>query len=46
MNVKAKFKEMVKEMYQPKPIMAYLSGRAADTISTYLGVKNTHLNMK
>jgi hypothetical protein len=39
MNVKAKFKEIVKEMYRPKPIVAYLLGRSADTISTYVGVK-------
>jgi hypothetical protein len=39
MNVKAKFKEIIKEMYQPKPIAAYLPGRAADIISTYVNVK-------
>jgi hypothetical protein len=39
MNVKVKFKEMVKETYQPKPIVAYLLGRSADTISTYANVK-------
>jgi len=39
MNVKAKFKEMIKEMYQLKPIAAYLLGRAADAISTYISVK-------
>jgi hypothetical protein len=39
MNVKARLKEMTKEMYQPKPIAAYLIGRAADMISTYVNVK-------
>jgi len=39
MNVKARLKEMTKEMYQPKPIAAYLLGRAADMISTYVNVK-------
>jgi hypothetical protein len=39
MNVKARFKDMIKEMYQLKPIMTYLLGRVADTISTYLDVK-------
>jgi hypothetical protein len=39
MNVRDKFKEMVKEIYQLKPITTYLLGRAADTISTYLNVK-------
>jgi hypothetical protein len=39
MNVKARLKEMTKEVYQPKPIAAYLLGRAADMISTYVNVK-------
>ena len=39
MNVKDKFKEMVMQMYQLKPIAAYLLGRATDTISTYVNVK-------
>jgi hypothetical protein len=39
MNVKARLKEMTKEVYQPKPIAAYLIGRAADMISTYVNVK-------
>jgi hypothetical protein len=39
MNVKARLKEITKEMYQPKPIAAYLLGRAADMISTYVNVK-------
>jgi hypothetical protein len=39
MNVKARIKEMTKEVYQPKPIAAYLIGIAADMISTYVNVK-------
>jgi len=39
MNVKARFKEIIKEMYQPKPIATYLLGRIADIISTHLCVE-------
>ena len=39
MNVKARFKEMIKEMYQLKPITTYLLARAADMISTYMNVE-------
>jgi hypothetical protein len=35
MNIRARFKEIVEEMYQPKPIATYLLGRIADIISTY-----------
>jgi len=39
MNIRARFKEIMKEMYQPKPIATYLLGRIADIISTYLCVE-------
>ena len=39
MNIRARFKEIIKEMYQPKPIATYLLERMTDIISTYLCVE-------
>ncbi|MDT7858927.1 MAG: hypothetical protein RQ930_02695 [Candidatus Aenigmarchaeota archaeon] len=39
MSLKEKFKNMVLEMYQPKPIVAYLIGSVLDVMSTYIVVK-------
>jgi hypothetical protein len=46
MKFREKFKNMLLEMYQPKPLVAYLIGSAADLMSTYIFLKKFSLEFE